>query len=186
MVKKAKKKSSKQLKALRELHNIVISWSDKDFEKKGPFSDYCYKQRKRNKKMDQLLKDADFDNLSIASFTNYLEDNSFQSEDFNDDEDYNEKSFTKKKPKKKASKKIKKSNFKKPLTAFNFFCKEKGPELRKKEPNLKDHDFWATLSADWKKLSDKDKSIYVKYAEKDKKRYQKEIEKENLKNKKNE
>ena len=45
---KVKKKSSKQLKALRELHNIVTSWTDKDFEEKGPFSDYCYTQRKKN------------------------------------------------------------------------------------------------------------------------------------------
>ena len=49
MAKKNKKKTSNQLKALRELHNIVTSWTDKDFEEKGPFSDYCYTQRKKNK-----------------------------------------------------------------------------------------------------------------------------------------
>ena len=86
---KVKKKSSKQLKALRELHNIVTSWTDKDFEEKGPFSDYCYTQRKKNKKLDQLLTDADLDNLSITSFTNYFEDNSFRDED-EEESDYNE------------------------------------------------------------------------------------------------
>ena len=35
---KSKQKSKKQLKALRELHNIVIQWTDEDFDKKGPFS----------------------------------------------------------------------------------------------------------------------------------------------------
>ena len=86
---KGRKKSSKQLKALRELHNIVTKWTEVDFDKKGPFSDYCETQRKKDKKMEQLLTDADLENLSIASFTNYLEDNSFREEDFDDYSDYN-------------------------------------------------------------------------------------------------
>ena len=106
MSKKSKKKNRKQIKALRELHNLVIKWTDKEFDKKGPFSDYCYSQRKKNKKMDQLLTDANIENLSIASFTNYLEDNSFRSEDFEENSnDYNEKHYSKKKNKKKRKKK---------------------------------------------------------------------------------
>ena len=173
---KVKKKSSKQLKALRELHNIVTSWTDKDFEEKGPFSDYCYTQRKKNKKLDQLLTDADLDNLSITSFTNYFEDNSFRDED-EEESDYNE-SYTKKK-------KNKKSKVKKPLTAFNFFCKEKGVKLRKKNPTLKDHDFWAALAEDWNKLNERKKKKYMKLSEEDKKRYQKEFNKEKDQKKKN-
>ena len=182
MAKKNKKKTSNQLKALRELHNIVISWTDKDFDEKGPFSDYCFSQRKKNKKLDQLLKDADFDNLSMGSFTNYLEDNSFQSESDDDENDIN---YEKKPKTKKSIKKKQKTNVKKPLTAFNFFCKEKGAELRKKNPSLIGHDFWAALSIEWKKLNVNEKNKYVKFAEKDKKRYQKESNKEN-KNKKKE
>ena len=183
MVKKLKtnKKSKKQLKALRELHNIVTRWTDKDFEKWNSFSEYCDLQRKKNKKMEQLLTDADIDNLSIPSFTNYLEDNSFQDEEEIDDSDYDESNAKKKK---KKNKKIKKSNAKKPLTAFNYFCKEKGKELRKSNPSLRDHDFWSALSEQWKKLKEKDKKIYVKLSENDKKRYQKEINKEQGKPKK--
>ena len=177
---KGRKKSSKQLKALRELHNIVTKWTDEDFDKKGPFSDYCEIQRKKDKKMEKLLTDADLDNLSIGSFTNYLEDNSFREEDFDDDSDYN--NSYKKKTKKK--KKQKKSNIKKPLTAFNFFCKEKGAEIRKTNPSLKDHDFWSALSDKWKKLNEKEKQIYVKLSEKDKKRYEKEVNKDNIISKK--
>ena len=178
---KTKKKSQKQLKALRELRNIVTRWTDKDFEKWNSFSEYCDLQRKKNKKMEQLLTDADIDNLSIPSFTNYLEDNSFQDEEEIDDSDYDE-SNTKKK--KKKNKKQKKSNTKKPLTAFNYFCKEKGKELRKSNPSLRDHDFWSALSEEWKKLKEKDKNIYVKLSENDKKRYQKEINKEQVEPKK--
>ena len=161
---KTKQKSKKQLKALRELHNIVTKWTDDDFEKKGPFSEYCDIQRKRDKKMDQLLIDADIENLSIASFTNYLEDNSFRDESEEDNE-YND-SYSKKKKKKQ-----KKSNVKKPLTAFNYFCKERGSELKKENPSLRDHDFWAALASEWKKLDEKSKLKYEKLSEKDKKRY---------------
>ena len=176
---KSNKKSKKQLKALRELHNIVTKWTDDDFDKKGPFSDYCSSQRKTNKKLDQLLTDADIDNLSIASFTNYLEDNSFRDE--NEEEDYDDFYAEKK----KKNKKQKKSNVKRPLTAFNYFCKEKGAELRKQNPPLFDHDFWATLADKWKKLSKKDKKVYEQLSEKDKKRYQREINKGKTKTKKN-
>ena len=166
---KSKQKSKKQLKALRELHNIVIQWTDEDFDKKGPFSEYCFAKRKKDKKMDKLLTDADIENLSIASLTNYLEDNSFQDE--NEVESDYDDSYPKKKRK---AKKQKKSKVKKPLTAFNFFCKDRGKELRKKNPGLMDHDFWATLSAEWKILDDKKKKVYIKLSENDKKRYQKE------------
>ena len=173
-----KKKSKKQLKALRELHNIVIQWTDEDFDKKGPFSEYCFSQRKKNKKMDQLLIDSNIENLSEGSFTNYLEDNSFRDES-EGERDYNN-AYSKKK---KKTKKQKKSNVKKPLTAFNFFCKEKGAEIRKRNPRLIDHDFWATLADKWKKLDNKTKKVYIKLSENDKKRYQKEINKDKKKKK---
>ena len=178
---KTKKKSPKQLKALRELRNIVTGWTDKDFQKWNSFSEYLDIQRKKNKKIEKLLTDADIDNLSYPSFTNYLEDNSFRDEGENEDSDFDE-SYSKKK--KKKNKKQKKSNVKKPLTAFNYFCKEKGKELRKSNPFLKDHDFWSALSEEWKKLNENDKKIYVELSENDKKRYQKEINKEQTKSKK--
>ena len=178
---KSNKKSKKQLKALRELHNIVTEWTDDDFDKKGPFSDYCYSQRKKDKKLDQLLIDADIDNLSIASLTNYLEDNSFRDENEEEEEDYDDFYAEKK----KKNKKQKKSNAKRPLTAFNYFCKEKGAELRKQNPSLFGHYFWATLADKWKKLSKKDKKVYEQLSEKDKKRYQRDINKGKTKTKKN-
>ena len=178
---KAKKKSPKQLKALRELHNIVTGWTDKDFEKWNSFSEYLDIQRKKNKKIEKLLTDADIENLSIPSFTNYLEDNSFRDKDENNDSGYDE-SYSKKK--KKKNKTQKKSNVKKPLTAFNFFCKEKGNELRKSNPSLIDHDFWSALSEEWKKLNEKEKQIYVKLSENDKTRYKNEINNEQAKSKK--
>ena len=178
---KTKKKSPKQLKALRELRNIVTGWTDKDFQKWNSFSEYLDIQRKKNKKIEKLLTDADIENLSIPSFTNYLEDNSFQDEEEIDDSDYDE-SNTKKK--KKKNKKQKKSNVKKPLTAFNFFCKEKGNELRKSNPSLRDHDFWSALAEEWKKLNEKEKEVYMKKSENDKIRYQNEINKEQVQSKK--
>ena len=168
---KTKKKSPKQLKALRELRNIVTGWTDKDFQKWNSFSEYLDIQRKKNKKIEKLLTDADIENLSIPSFTNYLEDNSFNSEDYS-------------KKKKNKKQKQKKSNVKKPLTAFNFFCKEKGNELRKSNPSLRDHDFWSALAEEWKKLNEKEKQIYVKKSENDKIRYQNEINKEQVQSKK--
>ena len=176
---KSKKKSKKQLKALRELHNIVTKWTEDDFDKKGPFSDYCQSQRKANKKLDQLLTDADIDNLSIASFTNYLEDNSFRDESEEDDDDFEIK-------KKKENKKQKKSEVKRPLTPYIIFCKEKGAELRKQNPSLVE--LWVTLADQWKKMDEKDKEIYEKLSEKDKKRYERELREVNKgknKNKKN-
>ena len=178
---KSKKKSKKQLKALRELHNIVTKWTDDDFDKKGPFSDYCSSQRKTNKKLDQLLTDADVDNLSIASFTNYLEENSFRDE--SEEEDYNDEDFDIKKKKKK--KKQKKSDVKRPLTPYVFFCKEKGAELRKENPSLFIRDFWVTLADKWKKLDEKEKKVYEQLSEKDKKRYEREMNKGPTKTKKN-
>ena len=180
---KSKKKSPKQLKALRELRNIVTGWTDKDFNKWNSFSEYLDIQRKKNKKIEKLLTDADIENLSIPSFTNYLEDNSFNSED--EDENYDsdyDNSYSKKK--KNKNKKQKKLNVKKPLTAFNFFCKEKGKELRKSNPSLKDHDFWSALSEEWKKLNEEEKQIYVKLSENDKIRYKNEINNEQSKSKK--
>ena len=171
---KTKQKSKKQLKALRELHNIVTQWTDKDFEKKGPFSEYCEIQRKKNKKMNQLLTDADLDNLSIASLTNYLEDNSFRDEEF-DEEDIDYKESKTKMKKKGKKKKQKKSKVKKPLTAYNYFCYYRGPEIRRKYAELTDHDFWAALADEWKKLDENDKKIYIQLSEKDKKRYQNEV-----------
>ena len=180
---KTKKKSPKQLKALRELRNIVTGWTDKDFQKWNSFSEYLDIQRKKNKKIEKLLTDADIENLSIPSFTNYLEDNSFNSEEENDNDDSDyDRTYSKKKKNKKQ--KQKKSNVKKPLTAFNFFCKEKGNELRKSNPSLRDHDFWSALAEEWKKLNEKEKQIYVKKSENDKIRYQNEINKEQVQSKK--
>ena len=129
--------------------------------------------------MDQLLTDADIDNLSIVSLTNYLEDNSFRDEDEEDyDDDFDDK-------KKKKNKKQKKPDVKRPLNAFNYFCKEKGAELRKQNPSLIFHDFWAILADKWKNLNEKEKKVYEQLSEKDKKRYEREVNKGQTKTKKN-
>ena len=61
-------------------------------------------------------------------------------------------------------------------TSYMFFCEEHRAAVLKKNPNAKLGDVSKALGTQWKGLSDKRKSKFVKMAEEDKSRYEKDME----------
>ena len=64
---------------------------------------------------------------------------------------------------------------KKPLTSYMFFCKEKRVEFKALNPDMKLPELSKVMGAEWRHLSDKNKSKYISKAEEDKKRYSNEM-----------
>ena len=63
---------------------------------------------------------------------------------------------------------------KRAITAFFFFQSERRPELKKEKPELDNKQIISEMSAEWKKMTEKEKKKYVDKAEEDRKRYEKE------------
>lgn len=61
---------------------------------------------------------------------------------------------------------------KKPRTAFSFFTQERRPKVQAANPNAGFGDLSRLVSAEWKKLSDKERSRFKSMEDKDKSRYQ--------------
>ena len=61
---------------------------------------------------------------------------------------------------------------KKPRTAFSFFTQERRPKVQSANPTAGFGDLSRLVSAEWKKLSDKERSRFKSMEEKDKSRYQ--------------
>ena len=61
---------------------------------------------------------------------------------------------------------------KKPRTAFSFFTQERRPKVQTANPNAGFGDLSRLVSAEWKKLSDKERSRFKSMEDKDKSRYQ--------------
>jgi len=77
---------------------------------------------------------------------------------------------------KEKSKKKKDPNApKKAMTPYLAYLKERRPDLKKEQPNLKPTEFVTTMADEWKAFSSDKKQKYEKMANKDKERYQKEM-----------
>lgn len=61
---------------------------------------------------------------------------------------------------------------KKPRTAFSFFTQERRPKVQAANPSAGFGDLSRLVSAEWKKLSDKDRAKFKSMEDKDKSRYQ--------------
>ena len=106
--KSAKKRESKQEKnkknaARKKLHYMAIHY---DSEKnKSTFSEYLENKREKDEKINQIVIEAKLDSDSIASLTNFLEDNDFSEKDsLSDDEEF---TVNNKKEKKSEEKNVK-------------------------------------------------------------------------------
>lgn len=61
---------------------------------------------------------------------------------------------------------------KKPRTAFSFFTQERRPKVQVANPNAGFGDLSRLVSAEWKKITDKDRAKFKSMEDKDKSRYQ--------------
>jgi hypothetical protein len=61
---------------------------------------------------------------------------------------------------------------KKPRTAFSFFTQERRPKVQTANPNAGFGDLSRLVSAEWKSISDKERTRFKSMEEKDKSRYQ--------------
>jgi len=111
-LKESKQERNKKNEARKRLHYMAINY---DSEKTNiTFSEYLEKKREKEEKINQLVIEAKLDSDSVASLTNFLEDNDFSEKDFSDDdEDFEIKE--KKEKKEKSSKKEEKFDKNKPL-----------------------------------------------------------------------
>ena len=106
----SKKEKSKVNAARKRLHYMAINY---DSEKTNvPFSEYLEKKREKEEKINQLVIEAKLDSDSIASLTNFLEDNDFSEKDFSDED---EEFSLSDKGGKKSSEKTQKFDINKPL-----------------------------------------------------------------------
>ena len=111
-IKESKQEKKKKQAARRRLHFMAINY---DSEKtKTTFSEYLEKKREKEEKINQLVIEAKLDSDSVASLTNFLEDNDFSEKD-SSDEDEEFEINDKKDKNKKSSKKEEKFDINKPL-----------------------------------------------------------------------
>lgn len=68
-----------------------------------------------------------------------------------------------------------KSDVKKPMNAYVFFCQDKRPQLMADNPNMKFGELTKVLAEKWKAMSDEEKQPYVKSAEDQKAAYHRQI-----------
>lgn len=75
-------------------------------------------------------------------------------------------------------------NVRRAINPYGFFTKEHRPQIHKNQPELSFSDIARVIAEQWKALSHKERSKYVKLAEDDKARYHEEIKnaREQLKN----
>ena len=85
-IKESRQEKNKKNAARKRLHFMAIKYdSDKN---KSTFSEYLEKKREKDEKINQLVIEAKLDSDSIASLTNFLEDNDFSEKDsFSDDDE---------------------------------------------------------------------------------------------------
>ena len=111
-IKESKQEKKKKQAARRRLHFMAINY---DSEKtKTTFSEYLEKKREKEEKINQLVIEAKLDSDSVASLTNFLEDNDFSEKD-SSDEDEEFEINDKKDKNKQSSKKEEKFDINKPL-----------------------------------------------------------------------
>ena len=68
-----------------------------------------------------------------------------------------------------------KSDVKKPMNAYVFFCQDKRPQLMADNPSMKFGDLTKVLAEQWKSMSEQDKQPYLKAAEAQKAEYHRQI-----------